>query len=584
MSDELQVQPAAGPAEAAQNVTEETATGDAAKDTLPVATAREDAAQKGSQETQGSPSPQAEEAAAEPQSPSLSEARQPEQAAPVSTELGSRQKDELQTEEVNSRKRDREGSVEPSAAAEPSSKGLSTPDTLPTKKNRLIEEESPEDVARDNEKVGQIRRRVEELSYDERDSKRAGSSVAADLRQSSKGADEQKAVAGSAATPSRKGPPTSTATKPTPSSQRTQPTFASFSASSSPFASSSASSSVAGPSWLAGSGSSSPSPFGSALTHSPKVGGMSGTTGALKPSALGGETSTASSTSENGRTTDTSRGGAEPAAKAAEKKASTPAPAPAAGKSGGSLGFGAFAASKAFAASTTSSSLATPSPTHNSDAQNGDGETPQVQSIFDRQASESDADGSEADRVNAVGASEDQDDATKIKVQRKDEAELATGEEHERTVHSVRAKLYTMSQQGTKDGSWKERGTGTLRVNVPSDYRLRGSGARLVMRAEGVLRLILNVALFSGMSVESAQDKFIRFVAMEDGKLQHFAVRVSNAAAASTLVSTIRHYIPAAGGSAAKTASATAKQAGGGPSAPMSKATAVVFKDAEEQA
>lgn len=47
------------------------------------------------------------------------------------------------------------------------------------------------------------------------------------------------------------------------------------------------------------------------------------------------------------------------------------------------------------------------------------------------------------------------------------------------------------------------------------------------MRAEGVLRLILNVALFPGMKVELAQDKFVRFVAMEDGKLQHFAIRVS---------------------------------------------------------
>ena len=49
------------------------------------------------------------------------------------------------------------------------------------------------------------------------------------------------------------------------------------------------------------------------------------------------------------------------------------------------------------------------------------------------------------------------------------------------------------------------------------------------MRAEGVLRLILNVALFPGMKVEIAQDKYVRFVALESGRLIHFAVKVSRA-------------------------------------------------------
>lgn len=55
---------------------------------------------------------------------------------------------------------------------------------------------------------------------------------------------------------------------------------------------------------------------------------------------------------------------------------------------------------------------------------------------------------------------------------------VATGEEEERTVHSVRAKLYAiMKGEGENatsaaDGQWKERGTGTVRVNVPKQ---RGS-------------------------------------------------------------------------------------------------------------
>lgn len=48
------------------------------------------------------------------------------------------------------------------------------------------------------------------------------------------------------------------------------------------------------------------------------------------------------------------------------------------------------------------------------------------------------------------------------------------------------------------------------------------------MRSEAVLRLILNIPLFSSMSVTLAQDKFIRFSAFEDGALRHFTIRLSN--------------------------------------------------------
>lgn len=75
-----------------------------------------------------------------------------------------------------------------------------------------------------------------------------------------------------------------------------------------------------------------------------------------------------------------------------------------------------------------------------------------------------------------------------------------------------------------EDQSWKERGTGTLRVNVPkksSDKR----PARLVMRADGVLRVILNVSLFKGMKCE-LQEKFVRIVAFEDAKPVHYAIKV----------------------------------------------------------
>jgi len=56
---------------------------------------------------------------------------------------------------------------------------------------------------------------------------------------------------------------------------------------------------------------------------------------------------------------------------------------------------------------------------------------------------------------------------------------------------------------------WKERGVGQLKLNVADD----NSYARLIMRAEGALRLVLNVRLFPNMKIESVGDKAARFIA-----------------------------------------------------------------------
>ncbi|CAG8532503.1 5631_t:CDS:10 [Diversispora eburnea] len=120
------------------------------------------------------------------------------------------------------------------------------------------------------------------------------------------------------------------------------------------------------------------------------------------------------------------------------------------------------------------------------------------------------------------------------------ELEVLTGEENEITRHSVRAKLYCMDGQ-----TWKERGVGILRLNYPRNYE---KSPRLVMRADGVLRVILNVALFHGMHVERSQEKFVRLFAFE-GKgdlLVHLAIKLSNSNAADDLYEAIMDAIPPA--------------------------------------
>jgi Ran-binding protein 3 len=66
-----------------------------------------------------------------------------------------------------------------------------------------------------------------------------------------------------------------------------------------------------------------------------------------------------------------------------------------------------------------------------------------------------------------------------------------TGEEHEKTVHQTRAKLYTMDSRDT----YKERGTGLLKVNVrKSDGRGGRLGAKFVPNLVTLISLLMSFA------------------------------------------------------------------------------------------
>jgi hypothetical protein len=66
-----------------------------------------------------------------------------------------------------------------------------------------------------------------------------------------------------------------------------------------------------------------------------------------------------------------------------------------------------------------------------------------------------------------------------------------TGEEGETTVWTGRAKLYTMTGEGTTK-AWKERGVGTFKFNISDEEPKK---ARFVLRADGTHRLLLNAAV-----------------------------------------------------------------------------------------
>ncbi|KAF9974239.1 hypothetical protein BGZ65_008837, partial [Modicella reniformis] len=60
------------------------------------------------------------------------------------------------------------------------------------------------------------------------------------------------------------------------------------------------------------------------------------------------------------------------------------------------------------------------------------------------------------------------------------------------------------------------------------------------MRADGVLRLILNVSIFPGMNVVVTGDKYVRFIGIEEGKPIPFLLKVKDAAMAGEVVGGIQ--------------------------------------------
>ncbi|KAF2152098.1 hypothetical protein K461DRAFT_162226 [Myriangium duriaei CBS 260.36] len=118
--------------------------------------------------------------------------------------------------------------------------------------------------------------------------------------------------------------------------------------------------------------------------------------------------------------------------------------------------------------------------------------------------------------------------------------DLNTGEENEKTEYTCRAKLYNFVHSNPDDETskkeWKERGLGTLRLNVlnsgneEADLEAGRSGtpsggaqARLVMRADGSHRVILNTPIkkelrFGSVTGDAPQNGYVYFMGSIDGR------------------------------------------------------------------
>lgn len=125
---------------------------------------------------------------------------------------------------------------------------------------------------------------------------------------------------------------------------------------------------------------------------------------------------------------------------------------------------------------------------------------------------------------------------------------VETGEEAEQSVFSCRAKLYALDLTAANDG-WKERGVGQVHVNVGTKEDGKTT-ARIVMRSDGVLRVILNQAItkttevLNGMKSSLASEKFVRLTGFEGETPYQYALKTGSSDLAISLFENLKSVLP----------------------------------------
>ncbi|KAJ5087553.1 hypothetical protein N7456_011169 [Penicillium angulare] len=114
------------------------------------------------------------------------------------------------------------------------------------------------------------------------------------------------------------------------------------------------------------------------------------------------------------------------------------------------------------------------------------------------------------------------------------EQTIETGEEEEVTVFSCKAKLF-----GFVNKEWKERGIGTFKLNATQTDDGYANG-RMIMRADGAMRVMLNSPIFSGMNYGDTDNnapttKQILLTGNEEGRRVPMLLRTGSEAMAQEL-------------------------------------------------
>ncbi|XP_012255990.2 ran-binding protein 3 isoform X2 [Athalia rosae] len=116
-------------------------------------------------------------------------------------------------------------------------------------------------------------------------------------------------------------------------------------------------------------------------------------------------------------------------------------------------------------------------------------------------------------------AAQELEEASRANKRKYSQVTLLTGEEGETNVLQINCKLFAFDK-GTS--GWQERGRGSLRLND------RDEESRLVGRAAGTQRLVLNTKVWPGMTAERVGTKSLRLTAMDvHGDIRIFVVQAA---------------------------------------------------------
>ena len=161
----------------------------------------------------------------------------------------------------------------------------------------------------------------------------------------------------------------------------------------------------------------------------------------------------------------------------------------------------------------------------------------------EKKATDVDKDKVHSGSEQLANASEDTKDKPKpLKLQKQ---EVKSGEESEECISQVNAKLYQLSN--IKEG-WKERGVGIIKINKSKDDVEK---TRIVMRSRGILKVILNIQLVKGFTVQKGftgslqSEKFIRLLAVDDnGDPAQYAIKTGKKETTDELYNIIVKSVP----------------------------------------
>lgn len=113
---------------------------------------------------------------------------------------------------------------------------------------------------------------------------------------------------------------------------------------------------------------------------------------------------------------------------------------------------------------------------------------------------------------------------------------VKTGEEEEETLFQEKCKLYEMLKDEKGAMDWKERGIGILKLNIKKNE----PKARLIMRKEDVLTVILNTTIFKGMKCLKRGGKSVLINSFnESGILTSFLLKFQAEETADKFVSLV---------------------------------------------